>query len=139
MLEELKRELSVIRYTLTDRQDLLWLETEGTSITALAQIFRRQGGRLVSMSAMVSQDGEEVTIYYHFDIGGNLYNIKMDSQDSTIASISPMFPNSEWFEREIRELYGVHFEGHPNPAPLFLNMGPQYPLKRLEKELIQSE
>jgi NADH-quinone oxidoreductase subunit C len=32
----------------------------------------------------------------------------------------PIFQNSEPYEREIHELYGIHFEGHPRQIPLFL-------------------
>ena len=32
----------------------------------------------------------------------------------------PVFPAAEPYEREMHELYGVHFEGHPRLTPLFL-------------------
>jgi NADH-quinone oxidoreductase subunit C len=35
-------------------------------------------------------------------------------------SVIPIFMNAEFYEREIHELYGVHFEGHPRLTPLFL-------------------
>ena len=36
------------------------------------------------------------------------------------VSVIPIFKNAEPYERELHELYGVHFEGHPRLTPLFL-------------------
>lgn len=35
-------------------------------------------------------------------------------------SVISIFENAEPYEREIHELFGVHFEGHPRLTPLFL-------------------
>jgi len=32
----------------------------------------------------------------------------------------PVFENAEFYEREIHEFFGIHFEGHPGLTPLFL-------------------
>lgn len=37
-----------------------------------------------------------------------------------LKSVIDVFENAEPYEREIHELYGVHFEGHPRLIPLFL-------------------
>jgi len=36
------------------------------------------------------------------------------------VTVIPIFQNSEPYEREIHELFGIHFEGHPRQTPLFL-------------------
>jgi NADH-quinone oxidoreductase subunit C len=38
----------------------------------------------------------------------------------SFLSVMPVFSNAEPYEREIHELFGVHFEGHPRLIPLFL-------------------
>jgi len=45
---------------------------------------------------------------------------KISREDPLISSVMPVFINSEPYEREIHELFGVHFEGHPRLTPLFL-------------------
>ena len=37
-----------------------------------------------------------------------------------LKSVIDIFENAEPYEREIHELYGVHFDGHPRLIPLFL-------------------
>ena len=37
-----------------------------------------------------------------------------------LKSVTGIFENAEPYEREIRELFGVNFEGHPRLIPLFL-------------------
>ncbi len=35
-------------------------------------------------------------------------------------TVIPIFKTAEPYERELHELYGIHFEGHPRQTPLFL-------------------
>ena len=35
-------------------------------------------------------------------------------------TVIPVFENAEPYERELHELYGIHFEGHPRLIPLLL-------------------
>ena len=58
---------------------------------------------------------------------------------STISRENPhfktaigVFPNLEPYEREIHELFGIHFEGHPRLLPLFLER--QYPIPPFRKD-----
>ena len=53
-----------------------------------------------------------------------------------LPSIASIFQGAEWPEREGMEMYGVVFEGNPNPAPLLLaedQIG-SYPLRKKEEE-----
>jgi len=36
------------------------------------------------------------------------------AEDEAVPSITSLYPAAEWFEREIYDLYGVAFEGHPD-------------------------
>jgi Ni,Fe-hydrogenase III component G len=63
-------------------------------------------------------------VAYHFEVGkGAVYTVTvtLDQEWPTVASITPIFPNADWHEREMRELYDVHLDGHPNPRRLFLD------------------
>ena len=35
-------------------------------------------------------------------------------EDVPVSSVTAIFANAAWYEREIREMFGVSFEGHPD-------------------------
>jgi NADH-quinone oxidoreductase subunit C len=39
--------------------------------------------------------------------------VKVTGDDPSIPSITPMWPAADYFEREVFDLFGVRFEGHP--------------------------
>ena len=45
---------------------------------------------------------------------------RISREDPKVISVIPIFENAEPYEREIHELFGLHFEGHPRLTPLFL-------------------
>ena len=61
----------------------------------------------------------------------------LDKEDLRIDSLTPIMKGAEWIEREIHELFGVEFKGHPRLIKLLLpddwpdNL---YPLRRDYKE-----
>ncbi|MCD6578277.1 NADH-quinone oxidoreductase subunit C [bacterium] len=54
-----------------------------------------------------------------------------------IKSIIPIFENAEFYEREICEMFGVHFEGHPRLISLFLEI--KYDIPPFRKDFILRE
>jgi NADH-quinone oxidoreductase subunit C len=38
----------------------------------------------------------------------------LDGGDAAIDSITPVWPSANFYEREVFDLFGVHFGGHPN-------------------------
>ncbi len=57
--------------------------------------------------------------------------LKVDPAKPVAPTVSGVFDCACWYEREIREFYGVVFEGHPNMTYLFLHEGiDHYPLRK---------
>ena len=40
--------------------------------------------------------------------------VKLSGQDPVIASVTPLRATANWHEREIFDLFGIRFEGHPD-------------------------
>ena len=40
--------------------------------------------------------------------------VRLDSEDAALDSITPVWPSANFYEREVFDLFGVHFGGHPN-------------------------
>ncbi len=39
---------------------------------------------------------------------------EVDRDRPAVASVTPIWPGANWFEREVWDLFGVDFEGHPD-------------------------
>ena len=42
--------------------------------------------------------------------------VKLPHEDPVCPTISDLFPTSNWHERETIEMFGISFEGHPQPS-----------------------
>jgi Ni,Fe-hydrogenase III large subunit len=49
-----------------------------------------------------------------------------------LPSMTPRIPLLGWYEREIHELCGINFRGHPEPRPLVLHEGAHPPMPPLD-------
>lgn len=49
-----------------------------------------------------------------------LLRSEVDPTDPSIDSITPIIPGANWSEREMRDMIGVHPQGHPDPRRLIL-------------------
>jgi NADH-quinone oxidoreductase subunit C len=46
--------------------------------------------------------------------------VRLPSESPTLASITGVYGGADWHERECAEMFGIHFEGHPNLVKLYL-------------------
>jgi NADH-quinone oxidoreductase subunit C len=51
----------------------------------------------------------------------------VSDDDLRLASVAAVFPAATWHERETAEMFGVSFDGHPDPRPLLLRTEPALP------------
>ena len=50
---------------------------------------------------------------------------------ATVPSITGLYPGANWKEREVYDLFGIAFEGHPDMRRIFLTEDfPGYPLRK---------
>jgi NADH-quinone oxidoreductase subunit C len=47
--------------------------------------------------------------------------VKLPHEDPVCPTVSDLFPTSDWHERETLEMFGIRFEGHPQPVKLLLS------------------
>jgi NADH-quinone oxidoreductase subunit C len=60
--------------------------------------------------------------------------VGLEESDPTAPSVVPLFPTADWHEREVFDLYGVTFEGHPDLRRILLPEGWEgWPLRKDEE------
>lgn len=86
-----------------------------------AQGLRNTGSRLKMVYACrVAEDRIELR-YVIEELPGSGFTIWRCAIGKTAPSLADVWPLLSWDEREIMELYGVTFLGHPDPRPLVLH------------------
>jgi formate hydrogenlyase subunit 5 len=75
------------------------------------------------ISALTGLDmGEKIGLMYHIRTNGAIVTIRTEvpKQEPKIPTITDLLPGAAFHEREVADLFGVVFEGHPNPVRLVL-------------------
>ena len=91
--------------------------------------------RLQIATGVDSSDGFEVLYHWALDKEGFVITLRvlLDHDAAELDSIALMCPAAEWIEREMWELLGIQFKGHPDLRHLLLaDDWPEgnYPMRR---------
>lgn len=98
-------------------------------------LFRTMGCRLSTATATERYDSIEVLYHFSHDETGTFYcpRILMTNKDNPqMSSITPIVKGAEWIEREMAEMFGIDFIGHPRKEPLLTKDNPtvrKHPLR----------
>jgi NADH-quinone oxidoreductase subunit C len=83
-------------------------------------LFADKKYRLAIATGIDTREGIEILYHFTDDESGTFYTVKIvvPKDDLKVKSIANFLPAANWIEREMHELLGVDFTGHPNLKPL---------------------
>jgi len=90
---------------------------------AVAYLAKAGFGHITTMTGL--DLGEKLEVVYHLDKDGVQLSLKTTIPEShpVLKSITDVLPGAVFYEREVHDLLGVVFEGHPDLSPLVLPEG----------------
>lgn len=76
--------------------------------------------RFIIASTFQTRKGIEIQYHFSDDPSGHIINLHviLPPENPEIDSLVPVFIGADWIEREMHELIGVKFKGHPDLSPL---------------------
>ncbi|CAI2718696.1 NADH-quinone oxidoreductase subunit C [Nitrospina watsonii] len=65
-------------------------------------------------------------VYHFFSLKYNnrvRVKVPIDEEDCILDSVVPLYNSANWYEREVWDMYGIKFKGHPNLKRILLYEG----------------
>ena len=93
--------------------------------------------------------GEEIEVIYHLSYKGSIMlsaRLAVSKKNPNIPTTTDLIPGAVLYEREVHDLLGVDFEGHPDLSPLILPekwpkgvypLRKEYQLKQLKEMTVE--
>jgi NADH-quinone oxidoreductase subunit B/C/D len=117
-------------------------------LTAVDESVRRDQGRFNPYDGTVGKEigrdrpdrpdgpaGADYSLIYHllsFDPAGRLrLKVPLQGRDPVTQSVTDIWPSADWYEREVFDLFGIRFQGHPGLRRILLpHDWPGHPLRK---------
>ncbi len=129
IMENSKETTDAVMYSVSKDEEgnaFHWFSLElPQHIVPATQALFTHGARLAMVTAYNMQHLQDPVyeVCYHFELEGVVINVTvlLDVKNHAVPSISSIYANADWHEREMMELYDIEVQNHPNPRRLFLS------------------
>jgi len=116
-----------------DAEDAV-LEVSREQVREAAEELARLGFERLEMVTAVDR-GESFVLVYRVSSRALSAAVTMKAgvprEDARVASVYEVWPAADWQEREVYDLFGIEFDGHPDLRRIFLPEGfVGHPLRR---------
>lgn len=138
ILKETLGEAAVLEAFINEKDDHLPCVVLDPAVmeTAAALLHDHPGLRMTYLRNLAGSDLEtHLEVIYHFlrmdDMQEIGVKVKLDRNAPSVASVTGIWAGADWHEREIFDLLGVDFPGHPNLVRIMLpDNWEGYPLRK---------
>jgi len=123
ILEKLKKEFSSLDYKLV-RDRRIFVEISNDCVKKFLKRLKEEIGETHISTITGLDTGKEIEVIYH--LWSYQYKteisvrVKLDRNNPVVDSITDIIPGATLYEREVYEMVGVKFQGHPNLTHLLL-------------------
>ena len=111
--------------TYTIKGDLLNLDIERANLLAVCRFLRDQlGFELLSCITGVDMLDHLEVIYHVYAVSRKQklqFRARVETQKPEIESVVSIWPGANWLEREVYDMFGIRFPGHPDLRRLLLD------------------
>ena len=76
--------------------------------------------RLVSIFGSMDKS-RKPWVHYILDVDNHAYRVLHIPVEGPLPSATLVTPAAAWYERELRDQFGIRIDGHPNPRPLLFH------------------
>ena len=118
IIEQLKEKLGdKIKKIETPNKKRIYITIDKNDIIDGANIvFNDIGARYIIATGIENFDSFEILYHFSYDKEGIVISLKvyLDKEKPEISSLTKVIPGISYIEREIWELLGINFVGHPN-------------------------
>ena len=120
--------------TRNERRTCITIQKDGIR-DCVKVLFDQFEARLSTISAVDRNFKFDVLYHFTLDQQGLVASICLSTpkQAASLDSVTDILPAANWIEREIQELFGIKFIGHPSPGKLLTSDDwpeNEYPLRR---------
>ncbi|MFC1568169.1 NADH-quinone oxidoreductase subunit C [Candidatus Margulisiibacteriota bacterium] len=104
-------------------------------------MFKDMGARMAIASGVDTRPGIEILYHMAFDAYDMMVTVKVlvKKPELSMPTFTDFMPAADWIEREIHELLGVNFVGHPRLEKLLLPDDWPEGVHPLRKKTLESE
>lgn len=123
IIEQLKQEIgeSSISEVSFPRKRRIFIQASHERIRDIIMFFKKNSFTHLSAVTGAKTNSNLIEILYHLDRAGTLVTIRVVLPPTeSISTITDIILGASLYEREIHDLFGVKFEGHPDLSRLIL-------------------
>lgn len=137
--EELKEIISTLEPEATFSEGTQLLEVVVPAEKLFALVEKLKSDNRTSFDYLINHTAvdfvKNFTVVYHFESTEKrhlvvLKSVLEDRDNAKVDSLSALYPTVEYFEREVFDLFGIHYNNHPYLKRFYLEEGAGFPLRK---------
>ena len=140
LLQKIKDYLPGFKFALTESKGELTISFNKKDIVKVCQLLKNDPELAFNLCEDITaidwaRKIDRYTVVYHIFSLNNKFRLRLkcnvDESDCSIDSVSTIWKTADWEERETYDMYGIHFNNHPDLRRMYMPEDFEYfPLRK---------